>query len=267
MSDYPSNILVDVEWVSRHLNDLEMRLVDVRAGDPRLPMGYRMNHIPQAVALDVGRDFFVYGRSGRQLAEPDQIAQELAQRGIANDTLVVIYDEWTGQLAAFTYWVLRYLGHRDVRILHGGWAYWQGGQREATRAVPQFAPATYHAQRDDSARATAEWIQENADRPDMLLLDSRTDGEFSMGHIPGAVNLPFDFSLEMSTQTFRDAAALKADLEAVGVTPDKEIVAYCASVARSSHMFTTLQLLGYPRVRNYDGSMNDWYQMRGLPVE
>jgi thiosulfate/3-mercaptopyruvate sulfurtransferase len=88
-----------------------------------------------------------------------------------------------------------------------------------------------------------------------------------MGHIPGAVNLPFDFSLDMKTQTFKETATLKAELEGVGATPDKEIVAYCASGARSSHMFTTLQLLGYPRVRNYDGSMNDWYQMRGLDIE
>ena len=267
MSDYPADILVEVEWLSHHLDDPQMRLLDVRAGDPRLPMGYRMGHIPQAVALDVGRDFFVFAHGARQLGEPAQIALALAQRGIANDTRVVIYDEWTGQLAAFTYWVLRYVGHRDIKILHGGWAAWQSSKGETTREAPQFAPGAYHARQDDNARATAEWIQANAERPDVLLLDARTEGEYAMGHIAGAVNLPFDFSLEMRTQTFRDAAALKAELEAVGATPDKEIVVYCASGARSSHMFTTLQLLGYPRIRNYDGSMTDWYEIRGLAVE
>ncbi len=127
--------------------------------------------------------------------------------------------------------------------------------------------ATYVARQDDNARATAEWIQANADRSDVVLLDVRTEGEYAMGHIPGAINLPYDFSLEMKTQKFKDASTLKGELETVGVTPDKEIVAYCASGARSSHMFTTLQLLGYPRVRNYDGSMNDWHQMRGLVLE
>ena len=102
MSEYPADILVDVEWLGHHLNDPQMRLLDVRASDPRLPMGYRMGHIPQAVALDVGRDFFVFAQGARELAEPEQIAQALAQRGITNDTRLVLYDEWTGQLATFT---------------------------------------------------------------------------------------------------------------------------------------------------------------------
>ncbi|MDE3090962.1 MAG: sulfurtransferase [Chloroflexota bacterium] len=267
MSDYPADILVDVGWLSQHLTDPNTRLLDVRASDPRLPVGYRMGHIPGAVALDVGRDFFVYADGVMQLAAPDRIADVFARHGMANDTRVVIYDEWTGQLAAFTYWVLRYLGHRDVKILHGGWAAWRNNQGEVTREVPPIAPATYRAQPNDDARATAEWIQANAGRPDVFLLDTRTEEEYAMGHIPGAVNLSYDFSLEMRTQTFKDAAVLRALLEAIGATPDKEIVAYCASGARSAHMFATLQLLGYPRVRNYDGSMADWYQLRGLPVE
>ena len=118
MNTYPGDILAEVEWLSLHLNESNVRLVDVRASDPRLPMGYRASHIPQAVALDVGREFFLFANGARQLGEPAQIAQALAQRGIANDTLVVIYDEWTGQLASFTYWVLRYVGHRNIRVLH-----------------------------------------------------------------------------------------------------------------------------------------------------
>ncbi len=267
MSDYPADILVDAAWLTQHLADPNTRVLDVRASDPRLPMGYRTGHISQAVALDVRRDFFVFDDGAMELASPDRVAQVLAQRGVANDTRIVIYDEWTGQLAAFTFWILRYVGHRDIKILHGGWAAWQQFKGAVTRDVPQFAPAVYHAQPDDAARASADWIQANTARPDLVLLDARSEGEYSMGHIPSAVNLPYDFSLEMRTQMFKDAATLRAQLEAVGATPDKEIVVYCASGARSAHMFTTLQLLGYPRVRNYDGSMHDWAEARGLPME
>jgi thiosulfate/3-mercaptopyruvate sulfurtransferase len=267
MSDYPADLLVDAAWLNQHLNDLNTRILDVRASDLRLPMGYRMGHVPRAIALDVGRDFFVFDDGAVRLASPDQIAQALTQRGIANNTQIVIYDEWTGQLATFTYWVLRYVGHRDIKILHGGWAAWQSSKGAVTRDAPQIVPAMYRAQPNDGVRATAEWIQANAERSDVFLLDARTEGEYAMGHIPGAANLPYDFSLEMRTQTLKDAAGLRVQLDAVGATPEKEIVAYCASGARSSHMFTTLQLLGYPRVRNYDGSMHDWAEARGLPIE
>ena len=268
MGDYNnSELLVSVDWLKQHLDDPQVRILDVRANDPRLPIGYRMGHIPGAVALDPTREFFVFANGAPDLAPVEKIAQALAQRGIANDTSVVIYDEWTGQLAALTYWALRYAGHQNAKILHGGWAMWRNNGNPITRDVPQLSPADFRAQRNDQARATAEWIQANSERPDVLLLDVRTPDEFRMGHIPGAVNLSYDSALDMRTQTFKDAAELRQQLEGVGVTPDKEIVTYCAAGSRSAHMFTTLQLLGYARVRNYDGSMTDWYHRRRLPID
>ena len=273
MNSYPTDLLVEVDWLKQNLDDphptgtFSLRVLDVRANDPRLPVGYRMGHIRHAIELDISREFFVYAQGKTELAAAELIAEALAQRGIANDTPLVIYDEWTGQLATFAFWVLRYIGHRDLKILHGGWAAWKNSGGETTREIPQFAPEEYTAHPSPDVRATADWIQENAARPDILLLDVRSSGEYQMGHIPGAVNLPWDSSLEMRTQTFKNASTLQEQLEAVGATPDKEIVAYCASGARSSHTFTTLQLLGYSRVRNYDGSMHDWYQARGLPIE
>lgn len=268
MSKYPNPaILVEVDGLKQHLGDPHIRILDVRASDPRLPIGYRMGHLPGALALEPTRDFFIFPNGAPDLAPPEQIARALAQRGIANDTPVVIYDEWTGLLAAMTYWVLRYVGHREIKILHGGWAMWEHDGGATTHAVPVVAPAVYHAQVNADARATAEWIQANTSRPDVLLLDTRTPDEYAMGHIAGAMNLSYDASLELETHTFKDAATLRAQLEAVGATPDKEIVAYCSHGARSSHTFVALQLLGYPRVRNYDGSMADWHHRRGLPVK
>jgi len=268
MSDYPNTqMLVEVDWLKQHLNDPKIRLLDVRTSDPRLPMGYRMGHIPGAMALDTTREFYARTAHGRDIAPADEIANALGARGISRDSTIVIYDEWTGQLAAMTFWALRTVGHHDLKILHGGWALWQKSGGAATQNAPQPETVEYRAQPNENFRATADWIQANTSRPDILLLDVRSDGEYGMGHIPGAVNLSWDAALDPQTQTFKDATTLRKQLESVGATPDKEIVAYCASGARSSHMFTTLQLLGYPRVRNYNGSMMDWLQMRGLPVE
>ncbi len=267
MNEYPNGeLLIDAEWLKQNLNDPHLRILDVRASDPRLPFGYRMGHIPGALALDPTRALIFSQNGAPGSASPEQIAQALGQRGLSSDLPIVVYDEWTGQLAALTFWVLRYVGHSNIRILHGGWAKWRAAGGPTTRDVPQVAPVEYHPHTDQNARATAEWIMQNAPRPNVLLLDVRTPDEYNMGHIPNAVNLPYDSSLDLHTQTFKQADVLMAQLQAAGVTPDKEIVTYCAAGSRSSHMFLTLQLLGYPHVRNYDGSMTDWYQVRRLPI-
>jgi thiosulfate/3-mercaptopyruvate sulfurtransferase len=267
MNNYPTDTLVDTDWLKQHLADANFRILDVRIDDPRYSNGYRMEHVRGAVALDVERDFFVHGNGKPSLAAPEQLAETFAQRGIARDTHIVIYDEWTGQAAAIAFWVLRYLGHRNIHILNGGWLAWRNADGTVTRDIPQIAPAQFRIDLDESTRATAEWIEANAARDDVLLLDARSPGEFQMGHISGAVNLPFEFSLELKTQRFKNAENLRAELEATGITPDKEIAVYCHTGARSSHMYTTLRLMGYPRVRNYNGSMADWHERRGLPIE
>ena len=267
MRDYPANILVEADWLKENLDDPHLKILDVRANDPRLPFGYRMGHIQHSIALDPTREFFVYSNGSADLAASETVANALCARGIANDSPIVIYDEWTGQLSAITFWVLQTIGHRAVKILHGGWAAWKNANGAVTRDAPTFAPQNYIAHSDDATRATAEWIQNNSARADLVLLDLRTPDEYRGGHIPDAVNLSYDTALDLRTQMFKDAATLRAQLESVGATPDKEIVAYCAAGARSAHSYTMLKVLGYPRVRNYDGSMNDWFRARGLPLE
>lgn len=266
MVQFPNqDILIDAAWLREHL--YQVKLLDVRASDPRLPIGYRMGHIPGAIALDPTRDFYVLEYSAPQLASVGEIANALGRQGVSSDSPIVIYDEWTGQLAALTYWIMRYVGHRDLRVLHGGWAEWKRSGGVVTREVPAFKQVDYAPQAQSHTRATAEWIQENANRPEVFLLDARTPDEFAMGHIPGARNLSYDAALDVRTQTFLDPEDIRRQLEEAGATPDKEIVTYCAAGARSAHMFLTLQLLGYKRVRNYEGSMTDWYHLRGLAIE
>lgn len=258
---------VDSSWLQQHLNDTQIRIIDARASDPRLPVGYRMGHIPNAIQLDLGRDLYEFKGRLPELKAPEQMAQVLGERGIANNHSVVIYDEATGQLVATIYWVMKYLGHQDVRVLQGGWNAWRAAGAPVSKDTPNFPPVTFRAQTDEAQNATADWIQENLPQPDSVLLDVRSEGEFAMGHIPGAVNWSYDRALDMRTQTLKDADDLKRQLAAVGVTPDKQVVVYCQSGARSSHSYLVVKSLGFPRVRNYKGSMIDWYQLRGLPLE
>lgn len=260
-------VIVSVTWLLDHLNDANVRVLDARVSDPRLPMGYRASHIPNAVPFDLNHDLYEMAPGGPRMKACDAIAQTLSERGIANDSTLVLYDEGTGPLAGTVYWLLKYLGHDDVRVLNGGWHAWQLAHAPTSKEVPQVQPVSYAANVDENQHSTAEWIQENSTRADVLLLDARTDGEYYMGHIPNAVNLSFDEAIDFASQGLKSENDLRAQFEAVGATSDKEVVVYCGSGARSAHTFMVLQALGYPRVRNYKGSMQDWAHRRGLPLE
>lgn len=259
-------IIVTTEWLQEHLRDPNVRVIDARVADPRLPMGYRAGHIPHAVPFDLNLDMYELRMSSHRLKAPEAIAETLGARGISNDATIVIYDEDLNPLAGTTYWLLKYLGHNDVRVLDGGWNAWRQAKGEITNETPTPEAVKYTPHVDESQHSTAEWIQENASRADVVLLDARMDSEYYMGHVPGAVNLSFDAAMDVATRKLKAPDVMRAQLEDVGATPDKEIVVYCGSGARSSHTFLVLKSLGYPRVRNYKGSMMDW-SARGLPIE
>lgn len=265
--DADSGIIVDVEWLKQRLGDPTVRILDARVSDPRLPMGYRSGHIPNSLPFDLNRDVYEMGLGMPRMKAPEAIGQTLGARGISNDTTLVVYDESTGPLAGFVYWLLKYLGHSDVRVLNGGWHAWQKSGCPTTREMPQIQPCPYVVQVDPNQRSSANWIQEHSEANDVVLLDARSDGEYYMGHIPGAVNLSFDSAIDYSNQKLKSTDDLKQEYDAVGVTPEKQVVVYCGSGSRSAHTYMVLKSLGYPRVRNYDGSMMDWVQMKRLPVE
>lgn len=259
--------IVEVEWLTQHLGDPSIRVLDARVSDPRLPMGYRSGHIPNALPFDLNRDVYEMGFGMPKMKTPEAIGQILGARGISNAMTIVLYDESTGPLAAFVYWLLKYLGHSDVRVLNGGWHAWQKAGAPITRELPQVAPCPYSVQIDSQQRSDAEWIQKHGQDSQVVLLDARSDGEYYMGHIPGAVNLSFDSTIDYSNQMLKGADQLKRQFEEVGVTPDKQVVVYCGSGSRSAHTYLVLKSLGYPLVSNYDGSMMDWVQTKRLPVE
>ncbi|MFN7019329.1 MAG: sulfurtransferase, partial [Fimbriimonadales bacterium] len=200
-----------------------------------------------------------------------------------NTHTIVLYGDNNNWFAAYAFWVLKIYGHEDVRMMDGGRKKWLAEGRPITTEVPHYPPTTYHAKEPDlSLRAFYPQVLESLNRPEVALVDVRSPQEFTGeliappgltetaqrgGHIPGARNIPWVQAVR-EDGTFKPVEELRALYEAHGITPDKQVVAYCRIGERSSHTWFVLKyLLGYPNVRNYDGSWTEWGNIVGAPIE
>jgi thiosulfate/3-mercaptopyruvate sulfurtransferase len=203
---------------------------------------------------------------------------------VSNDTTIVLYGDNNNWFASWALWILKYYGHQDVRLLDGGRAKWLAEKREITTEVPTYPRTTYHAQAPHKEiRAFRDQILAELGQQGFALVDVRSPDEYSgkllapanlpqegaqrAGHIPGAANIPWSQAVR-EDGTFKPANELRALYEGKGITPDKDVVAYCRIGERSSHTWFVLNyLLGYPHVRNYDGSWTEWGSLIGAPIE
>jgi thiosulfate/3-mercaptopyruvate sulfurtransferase len=280
MSTYAQpEVLVDTEWVASHLEDPKVRIVESNE-DILL---YEQGHIPGAVKLDwlgelndpVVRDYL----------DREGFERLVASKGISNDTTVVFYGDKNNWWATYAFWVFKLFGHQDARILNGGRAKWLAENRPTTTEVPSYAPGVYTApERDDATiRAFREEVRAHIKANGTALVDVRSPAEFSGerthmpeypqegtlrgGHIPTAANIPWAQAVT-AEGTFKSAEDLQALYGAKGVTPEKDVITYCRIGERSSHTwFVLTYLLGFPKVRNYDGSWTEWGNGVGLPIE
>ena len=242
---------------------------------------YDTGHIPGAVKVDWHLDLNDPVR--RDYVDGGRFAKVLGERGIGRDTTVIIYGDKSNWWAAYALWVFTLFGHEDVRLLDGGRATWIAEGREITREVPVQTAVHYPVveRHDAPIRAFKDDVLSHLGQP---MVDVRSPGEFSGellhmpdypqegamrgGHIPGARSVPWARAAAEGG-TFKN----RADLEAIylteqGLSPSDDVVAYCRIGERSSHTwFVLTHLLGFERVRNYDGSWTEWGNAVGVPVE
>ena len=272
--------LVSTDWVADHLKDPGVRLVESNE-DPLL---YPSGHIPGAVEVDWTRDLNdplrrdYLGREG---------FQNLMRRiGVTPDTTIVLYGDKNNWWATYALWVFRLFGHENAKIMDGGRIKWVKEGRPLTTDVPAYPQTEYEArERDDrKIRAFRDDVLKHLEqgRP---LIDVRSPDEYTGkklhmpeypnegalrgGHIPGAANIPWARAVNPDDGTFKTAEELRGLYEGEArVKPDDDVIVYCRIGERSSHTwFVLTHLLGYPRVRNYDGSWTEWGNLVGVPIE
>ncbi len=272
--------LVSTEWLAQHLDDPRLRIVESNE-DILL---YERGHIPGAVQIDWIKD--LNDAIVRDYLDREHFEALLSRNGIANDTKVIFYGDKNNWWACYTLWVFEMFGHTNAAVLDGGRLKWEQEGRPMTKEVPHYPPAQYRApeRADFLIRAYRDDVMKHiaAGRP---LVDVRSPGEFSgelfhmegypqegslrTGHIRGAVSVPWARAANTANGTFKSAAELRAIYEQEqGLAPADNVIVYCRIGERSSHTWFVLHyLLGYPVVRNYDGSWTEWGNLVGAPIE
>jgi thiosulfate/3-mercaptopyruvate sulfurtransferase len=279
MAEYKNpEVLVSTEWAAQHLNDPKIRLVEVDVDTS----AYDQGHIPGAVGWNWQTQ--LQDNVRRDLISKQALEQLLSRSGISNDTTILLYGDNNNWFAAYALWQLKYYGHKDARLINGGRKKWVAENRPLTTEPPKVTPTTYRASGpDESIRARKEdvfAIIENRNRGH--LVDVRSVDEFTgkiiappgmsetaqrAGHIPSAANVPWAQAAN-EDGTFKSADQLQQLYGSKGVNGKDEVIAYCRIGERSSHTWFVLKyLLGFDRVKNYDGSWTEWGNLVGAPIE
>jgi thiosulfate/3-mercaptopyruvate sulfurtransferase len=270
--------LIETDWVAEHLSDPKVRIIE----SDEDALLYKMGHIPGAVQVDwfttlqhpLRRDFL----------SKEQFEKFCSEAGITNDTALVFYGDKSNWFACYALWLFEYYGHKIVKIMNGGRAKWEQENLPMTKEAPSYPSTSYKAKEPDkSIRAFRDQVfaQVGARKP---LVDVRSPKEYSGellhmpnypqegatrgGHIPGAVNIPWSMAVNETDSTFKPPEELRSLYEGKGIKPDKDIIAYCRIGERSSLTWFVLKyLLGYPNVKNYDGSWTEWGNLVDAPIE
>ena len=245
--------------------------------DVRSEKDFLAGHIRGALNLEWTDFTEPEGQRYWQLLPVPEIERMLGEAGVGNEGRIVVYGDvkngWgeDGRL----FWMFAYLGRKDVRVLDGGWNRWTSEKRATTLEATSREPARFAASIRPAFLADKTWLAEHYDDPGVRVIDTRNlveymgaklYGEARGGRIPGARRLQWQKTIGRDLK-IKPAAELEALLADLGVVPETEVVVYCTGGVRSGHLFFVLKLMGYPRVRNYDGSFWEWAADPDLPVD
>ncbi len=283
MSEYTHpETLVETVWLAEHLNDPKVRIVEVDY-DPTA--NYALGHLPGAVLFDWRKD--INDPVSRDILNQEAATELLRKAGIGPETTVVLYGDFNNWFAAFAFWALTYYGAKNLKLLNGGRKKWITEDRPLTKDVPQFPAGTWTAKNPDAHLRVFHEDVINALKDvkagKIGLVDVRGPKEFSGeitappeyptehaqrgGHIPGAQNIPWAQAVN-DDGTFKPRGDLESLYVPKGIVSSKPIITYCRIGERSSHSWFVLKyLLGYPDVRNYDGSWTEWGNLIRNPIE
>jgi len=277
MSDYAKDVLVEPEWLEEHLDDDSIRIIEV---DENPALSEEAN-IPGAVGFDWRTD--LQDQVRRDFLGPEDFGRLFGGNGVSDEHLIILYGDRNNWFAAYTYWYLKYYGHDEVKLLNGPRERWISEGRPTTTEIPSHAAATFTAHPgDDSIRAKRDEVFAALSSPSPLV-DVRSPKEFSGemvampgyenegaqrgGHIPGAKSIPWAQAVR-EDGTFKSVGELRDLYGGEGVLSGEPIIAYCRIGERSAHTWFVLkELLGYPDVRNYDGSWTEWGSSIKAPIE
>ncbi len=276
---HPESI-VETDWVSDHLRDDNLRLVEVDVDTN----AYEQGHIEGAVGWNWTTQLNDTVR--RDILSKEQMQRLLGESGIGRNTTVVLYGDNNNWFATYALWQLKMIGHRRAKIMNGGRQKWINEGRPTTTAAPSVQRRIYRGSNPDtSIRATRDYVLDVAtSRNNIGLVDVRAPAEYSGellapanlpqegaqrgGHIPGAANIPWATAVNEADGTFKSVEELRDIYGGKGITRDKEIITYCRIGERSSHSwFVLTQILGFAKVRNYDGSWTEYGSIVGAPIE
>lgn len=273
------NVLVDTQWVEDHLDDSNVRIAEVDY-DPKA--NYNLGHIPNSILFDWKRD--INDPLTRNILSRDDCSTLLQKAGINDSTTLILYGDFNNWFAAFAFWVFEYYGMKNTKIMNGGRKKWLEEDRPISKEIPSFPMGNFKPTGPNPAlRAFLSQVRESLELDKTMRIDVRSPQEFTGeitapaeyptehaqrgGHIPGAVNIPWAKAVN-DDGTFKSADELTKLYQTVGITPEKEIITYCRIGERSSHTWFVLKhLLGYPDVKNYDGSWTEWGNMIDNPIE
>lgn len=273
-------VLVSVDWVEKNLNKTNIRIIEVDYD----PANYYQGHIPNSTLIDWKKD--MNDPLIRDILKKEDFEKLMGKLGIKNDTTVILYGDFNNWFAAFAFWVMKYYGHKDVRLMNGGRKKWIEEDKPLTKDIPNFPQSKYIASEpNEKIRTYLDYVKSSLSyiNYDKVLVDVRSPKEFTGeilappeypneggqrgGHIPKAINIPWSLVVN-EDGTFKPYNEIKEIYEKKGITKDKEIIVYCRIGERASFTwFVLTYLLGYSNVKVYDGSWSEWGNMVKLPIE